>query len=224
MLPSAGVNKLCVTGDFGKHVKVGGVCLCILTDALQTPRYPFHFTRCVCAPRQRSRGSLAGYNVPAVTCPCIAWCQDIVSGVWGHQMHSEPHTTPVPHQYLPSCPSLSIPLASVFPSWQVCFYLCKAFLRHSSPSYLLGDLEELQWVAHIPSRRKGKDKVCFQNENFWGGFFLENLVRFELCIPRSMEVDLLCKRGFSFKLIIRRIHLNLCQVTSDAQESSFLWF
>lgn len=51
MLPSAGVNNLCVTGSFGKRVKVGGVCLSILTHALQTPWYPFHFTRCVRAPR-----------------------------------------------------------------------------------------------------------------------------------------------------------------------------
>lgn len=102
---------------------------------------------------------------------CIAWCQDTISVVWGYQEPSEPHTTPVPHQYLPSCPLLSIPLASVFLSWQVYFYLCKAFLRYSSPSCLLDDLEELQWVAHIPSRTKGKDKVCSQNENFEVVFF-----------------------------------------------------
>lgn len=154
---------------------------------------------------------------------CVAWCQVKISGVWGRQQHSEPHTTPVPHQYLPSCPSLSTPSASVSPSWQVCFYLCKAFLRHSSPSCLLDDLEELQWVAHIPSRRKGKDKVCFQNENFKVFFFFENSVRFDLCIPRIMEVDLLCKRGFSFKLIIKRIHLNICQYKSDSRCSGILF-
>lgn len=37
MLLSAGVNNLCVTGNFGKRVKVSGVCLYILTDAQQTP-------------------------------------------------------------------------------------------------------------------------------------------------------------------------------------------
>lgn len=101
---------------------------------------------------------------------CIAWCQDKISGVWGHQQCLEPPTIPVPHQYLPSCPSLIIPLASVFPSWQVCFYLCKAFLNHSSPGCLLDNLEELQWVAHIPSRRKGQNlfSKCWE---FWGGFF-----------------------------------------------------
>lgn len=102
---------------------------------------------------------------------CIAWCQDKISGFWGHPQHPEPHTTPVLHQYLPSCPSLSILLASVFLCWEVCFYLCKAFLRHSSPSCLLDDLREIQWVAHIPLRRKGKDNACFQNENFEVVFF-----------------------------------------------------
>lgn len=37
MLPSAGVNNLCVTGNFGTWVKVDGVCIYILTYALQTP-------------------------------------------------------------------------------------------------------------------------------------------------------------------------------------------
>lgn len=129
------------------------------------------------------------------------------------------HNTCAPRNVSPAL-SLSIPLAPVIPSWQVRFYLCKAFLRHSSPSCLLDDLEELQRVACILSWRTGKDKVCFQNENW--GFFYKTQSNLDFVFHTAWEVDLLCERGFSFKLIIRRIYLNLCQYRSHFRCSGML--
>lgn len=98
------------------------------------------------------------------------------------------------------------------------------FLRHSSPNCLLDDLEELQWVAHVPSLReqKGEERTKFVFKMRIGVFFYKTPSNLDFVFHAAWEVDLLHERGFSFKLIIRRIHLNLCQYKSDFRCSGML--
>lgn len=97
MLPSAGVNNLCATGDFGKRVKVGGVCL--------------YFDRCI----TNSLISISFYKV----CECTKITLQRVTGrlqCASRHMHNALHGAKIQFQGSGGTKSLQSPTQHLCPT------------------------------------------------------------------------------------------------------------